>query len=267
MLIMAEKFSNYIDQLQEKGRYFFIKSQAKKELGLSEAAFKSACHRLTQKGRVVFLRKGFYLIVPLEYRAAGIIPASWFIDDLMKHLKHPYYVGLLSAAAIHGAAHQQPQEFQVISDRPLRPIVAKGSKISFFMKSSLKKTPVAKIKTSTGFMKVSTPEATALDLLYFYDRVGGLERVSETLEELAEKMDPQALLSLSRSTKRLPDVQRLGYLLEHLGEKDLLDPLASYIFKRKPRVTPLNPKAEKMDNVPQDPSWRLKLNQSLESLS
>ena len=62
------------------------------------------------------------MIVPLEYLHAGGPPPSLFIDDLMKAMERPYYVGLLSAAALHGASHQQPQEFQVFSDRPIRPI-------------------------------------------------------------------------------------------------------------------------------------------------
>jgi len=48
-----------------------------------------------------------YVLVPLEYLHAGAPPPSWFIDDLMKAMERPYYVGLLSAAGIHGASHQQ----------------------------------------------------------------------------------------------------------------------------------------------------------------
>jgi hypothetical protein len=58
------------------------------------------------------VKRRFNFPRPLEYREAGGPPASWFIDDLMRFLGQPYYVGLLSAAAIHGAAHQQPMVFQ-----------------------------------------------------------------------------------------------------------------------------------------------------------
>ena len=60
------------------------------------------------------------MVVPLEYREAGCPPASWFIQPLMDFLDRPYYVGLLSAAAIHGAAHQQPMVFQVITDMVIK---------------------------------------------------------------------------------------------------------------------------------------------------
>jgi hypothetical protein len=47
-----------------------------------------------------------------------MLPPYLFIDDLMKSLDKPYYVGLLSAAALYGTAHQQPMGYTVISQSP-----------------------------------------------------------------------------------------------------------------------------------------------------
>lgn len=55
-------------------------------------------------------------MIPPEYRSWGVIPADWFIDDLMRHRGRRYYVALLSAAVYHGASHQAPQVFQVMAD-------------------------------------------------------------------------------------------------------------------------------------------------------
>ena len=77
------------------------------------------------------------MIVPLEYRIPGSPPVSWYIHDLMAAMKLPYYVGLLSAAAIHGSAHHHPQVFQVITDRPVRPILTGRAKIEFFVSKSI----------------------------------------------------------------------------------------------------------------------------------
>ena len=71
-----------------------------------------------------------------------------------------YYVGLLSGAELHGAAHQR-----------LRPVVVGRNRIRFFLKKDLARTPVELVKTTSGRMRVSTPEATALDLVRFYDRL------------------------------------------------------------------------------------------------
>jgi len=93
---------------------------------MTEEAFRKAASRLAKKNRIVRIRSGFFVIVPLEYRAAGVLPAEWFIADLMNYLEQPYYVGVLSAAALYGAAHQQPQQFQVVTTAPQRGIQKKN---------------------------------------------------------------------------------------------------------------------------------------------
>jgi len=93
----------------------------------------------------------------------GILPASLFIDDLMAYIQKPYYVGLLSAAALHGSSHQQPQEYFVVTQKPShRTIHAKGVTINFCIKSLLPSTGIVEKKTDTGFITISGPELTAL---------------------------------------------------------------------------------------------------------
>ena len=72
-------------------------------------------------------------------------------------------------------------------------------------------------KTDTGTMKISSAALTALDLLRYPQASGGIDSVSAVLSDLAGKIDPPALAALSASVERSV-VQRLGYLLEHLGE-------------------------------------------------
>src|SRR5208283_5940758 len=149
--IQAQHLSDFVDALQSSGRYTFRRKEALSAMDVSEVALQSAARRLAAKGRICAPRRGFYVIVPIEYREAGAPPPSWFVDDLMKFHGHPYYVGLLSAAALHGAAHQQPQEFQVITSAPLRPIRIGREKIRFFTKKKIAHTPIEKIKGATGF--------------------------------------------------------------------------------------------------------------------
>ena len=128
--------SAWIDQRQSKGLYYFTREEALKTLNTSETALKQAATRLIKKKRIVRVYSGFFIIVPLEYAATGVLPAEWFITDLMDYAGQPYYVGLLSAAVFHGAAHQQPQEFQVITNSPLRKIEAGNLSIRFFTKKN-----------------------------------------------------------------------------------------------------------------------------------
>ena len=93
----------FLDDLQAQGRYSFTDAEARDAVTSSPRAAAEALRRLRADGRVATPRKGFDVIVPPEYREAGCPPASWFIDDLMRFTGRPYYVALLSAAAVHGA--------------------------------------------------------------------------------------------------------------------------------------------------------------------
>ncbi len=77
-----ESLGGYVEALQRKGQYSFAKTDAAKVLKVSEAALKLSLHRLSLKHRIAQVRRGFYIIVPIEYSMNGILPADWFIDEL-----------------------------------------------------------------------------------------------------------------------------------------------------------------------------------------
>jgi len=259
---MITSMTAFVDTLQAKGRYTFTLTEAMGADERSPVALEAALRRLKQKGRIASPRRGFYVVVPVEYREAGCPPANWFIDDLMRFLGQPYYVSILSAAAIHGAAHQQPMLFQVVTDRPTRPARAGRVRIGFHMGRHVGQVPVAEIQTETGSMRVSTPEATAFDLVRFAPSAGHIGNAIKVLHELVEKIDPQALAPLA-DLYAVSDVQRLGYLLERLGEKRLADPLSDWLKDRRYRPILFAPGQAKGD-APFDPRWRVIPNEIIE---
>ncbi len=66
-------------------------------------------HRYVQQGRVIAPAGGLWVPVPPQHRIYGSLPGLQLIDLLMRHLERDYYVGWLSAAEVHGAAHQALQ--------------------------------------------------------------------------------------------------------------------------------------------------------------
>jgi predicted transcriptional regulator of viral defense system len=252
-----------IEDFQGSGRYSFTRADVAAAAERSEVALEAALRRLKARGRIAGPRRGFYVVVPPEYREAGCPPASWFIHDLMRFLGQPYYVALLSAAAIHGAAHQQPMVFQVVTDRPTRPARAGRVRIAFHMSRHVGTAPVVDVQTETGHMRVSTPAATAYDLVRFAPAAGHLSNVATVLRELAERLDPGALARLAPSYAA-PDVQRLGYLLELLGARDLSTALAPCLDARRYRAISLAPGEPKGAAVP-DARWRVIPNVTVEA--
>jgi predicted transcriptional regulator of viral defense system len=247
--------SSFADDLQASGRYTFSLADVQAALPASEVALEKALHRLKKRGRVVAPRRGFYVVVPTEYRAAGSPPPSWFIDNLMHFLGQPYYVGLLSAAALHGASHQQPMTFQVVTDRPTRGGMAGRARVEFHTSGLVSDTATLTLQTDTGTMRVSTPESTALDLVRFSSASGGWSNVATVLQELAPRLEPEALREVARRRKT-PEVQRLGYLLDRAGQPRLADSLLRVLGSKRYRPVALASDAWMSGEAPVSP-WRV----------
>jgi predicted transcriptional regulator of viral defense system len=257
---------SWVEKQQSWGKYVFSLVQVRADFpDLSESAIKRALDRLSNKGRILSVYKGFYLIVPPEYTSRGVLPPLLFIDNLMQFVGKPYYVGLLSAAALHGAAHQQPQEFFVITDIRQTTTQKKGLKINYITKKNISDSFLEKRKTEFGYVNVSNPELTAADLVYYDNRIGGVNRAASVLNELAEVMRPERITQELINTLTIPTIQRLGYLLDVIQKKELADKLYAESQKLKKDFfrQPLKAGLEKT-GFPTDERWKIVINTDIE---
>lgn len=254
----------YIDAVRAKGRYAFTLEELKDKFDISDKAILQNLYRLKSKKKIVQIRKGFYTLLPAEYSNYGVIPASMYIDDMMISLNKKYYLGVISAAAIHGASHQQSMETFVITEKPaLRDIKNKKLKINFLVKNEWNKEDVKQVKTDAGYINVSSPELTALDLLYYVDKLG-MNRVITILKELAEVIKPSVLSKTAKNYSQTATVQRLGYLLEYeLGNEKLSQAIYPTIADKKGTNIPLMPGKNKRGTT--NTKWRIINNINIES--
>ena len=249
---------DYVSSLAAAGRYHFVSREAQAALGVSTAATKLALNRLAKRRLLASPGRGFYVIVPPEYRAVGCLPADQFVPALMKRLDLRYYVGLLSAAQYHGSAHQRPQEFQVFLPKNRRPLACGMTRVVFIVRKRIAEVPVQSFNTPRGALVVSTPEATALDLVGYQHHAGGLDQVATVLSELIERIDPKKLVAAAR-TAPIPWSQRLGYLLEKAGAGEKVVGLKDYVREHAKQSTVLLPKAARA-RAPRDAGWKLYVN-------
>lgn len=255
---------DYVDGLAAAGRHLFTSTDAQNALGVSAEAAKLALNRLIRHGVIASPARGFYVIVPPEYRTLGCLPAEQFIPALMQRIGEPYYAGLLSAAQYHGAAHHRPQEFQVLLLRPRRPIRCGRVRVTFVVRKRLRDVSVQDFNTPRGTIQISTPEATAVDLVGYHRVVGGLDQVATVLTELIEQIRPQELVAAAQ-TGPLAWAQRLGYLLEHVvGASDRAIALKEYVKPAARQAVPLLPGASRV-NARRDPAWKVIINTHLEA--
>lgn len=253
----------YLEQLVAAGRYSSSSSEAQSALGVSAAATKLALNRLTKQGLVASPAKGFYVIVPPEYRSLGCLPAEQFLPALMLHLGVSYYVGLLSAAELHGAAHQRPQALQVLVERQRRPIECGRVRVVFMVRRHLTSVPVQSVNTPRGTLTISTPEATALDLIGYEQQAGGLNLVATVLAELAEKID-RTKLAEAASAVPIAWAQRLGYVLERVEAEEKAAALKPLVHTRARQSTPLLP-AKPYKKAKRLKTWKLYVNAEVET--
>ena len=254
-----------MEEQQASGRYAFTREDVEGGLGGSSVAVQTALRRLKQKGRIASPRRGFYAVVPPEYRAAGCPPASWFIDDLMKNLDRRYYVGVLTAAALHGAGHQQPMAFQVIADRATRPMKAGRVRVEVHTRRSMAPGDAGQAgrdgDRNHGGRHAGDHGFRPCAFLLGSGVTGS--DVAMVLSELAEKYPTETDSWKSPPHVRLPDVQRLGYLLALVGEGELAEPLAGWLAHRRTTVVRLRTDRPK-GNADVDPRWRLISNEHLD---
>ncbi len=263
-LFQKKTLSSYIVELQQNGKYWFSKVQAILAIQTNELSFKRSVSRLIKNKKVARIKRDFFVIVPPEYYHLGVLPAEWFIDAWMSYSKRQYYVALLSAAAIYGAAHQQPQEFQVMVDNILPPTLAGKLSIRYFSKNNISEIPTQKIKTNTGYIKVSTPEATAFDLVQYMKGAGHLGNVATVLSELSEKIDPNCLVATAEKVNvELPFAQRLGFILDKIGKEHISHPLNIWVLNKKPRYVLLCP-GQLNKHSEKEPKWKVLVNDIIE---
>lgn len=261
--------AQYIDSLRQSGKVSFTASEACEALGISKAALRMAVSRLKKNRAIVSPYKDLYVPVPPEYRSIGCLPAEQLLPLLMQYLDEPYYMCLLSAAAMHGAAHQRPQIAQVMVGKQYRAIRCGSVVLHFIFKKKLALVPQQSVVVPTGYLQVSTPEVTMMDLLLYPKQSGGFNHIATVVTELIDVVAPEQLAKLVNASNEIAWVQKLGYILEQLDPLDTVKKdqclaiLREYIQQKNPPFLRLISGAVKGCIWNKD--WKLIVNTKIES--
>jgi len=92
---------------------------------------------------------------------------------------------LLSAAEAYGVSPYPTTVTQVMVPAQRRPITVGRQRIVFHTRANITPLPIRWHETADGRFLISTPELTMLDLIRRQELVGGVDRVSEVVAELA----------------------------------------------------------------------------------
>lgn len=260
--------SNLADWLLGQGRHFVTSREAAEVLGVAAPDVWASLSRARQARKMVSVTKGGWVPVPPEYRAAGAPPPLHYVDPLMSYLGHPYYVGFLSAAALHGAAHHPPMVLQVVTSAQLRDRQIGGNRISFVQRRAAGRRKTQQFNTPTGRVTVSTSPTTFMDLADSPGRAGGVSNVATVIGDLllSRLLDLQSLPAVA-SEFPTAAVQRAGYLLQFMAtETGLEDPVSEALAEMSEMVgadwAPLAPGIKGTGD--RNARWRIVLNAPVE---
>jgi predicted transcriptional regulator of viral defense system len=263
--MIGTHLDDFLKRIRAKGRYSFTFDELKKNFNSSDKALRQSLFRLRQKNEITVIRQGFYVIVPPEYASTGTLPETIHLDSLMKFLGKNYYVGLLSAAALHGAAHQQPTAYYVVCQYPApRNINNEKQRILFFSKQKLIQEGIIQKNTVSGYLNVSSPELTAFDLLDNI-KIFGINRITTVLQELYEEMLPSRLSKIAKLIDNNANIQRLAYILETVIGTDaekLTNVLYEILSKTEFVPIPLSPVKIRRGTI--NSKWKIIINMQIE---
>lgn len=221
--------ARFIENLLARGLLTFTLAELMRETGLSPIAARNQLLRLGAQVRRLTPRQPFFLIVSPEHRTIGAPPPTWWLDAYFRWLQRPYYLALLSAAAEYGSTAQALQVTQVITGAPHQDIVLGRLRIQFFVKRNTVSTPTQMLAQAQAPLLVSTPEATALDLIGYASRLGGIERVIETIVPMLHRFKRANLVKALHAGVETSWVQRLGFILEQAGAVELANLIEKHL--------------------------------------
>lgn len=261
----------YIKNIRKEGKRCFTIKDIIEQFHVSSGHARVSIHRLLKTGDLISPARGLYVIVPPEHQPHGSIPAQELVPLIMQYLGANYYVALLSAGLFHGATHQKPARFQVISDKRIKhPSTFGDVEIDFIYKKSVLELPTQDFTVSTGYLKVATPELVALDLLKYPNHAGGLNHIATVFSELIENLDPVKLINLAKNTHAEHQLQRIGYILDHIEVMDenraeaIINALSVHVKENNPTYLPLASEVPKT-GYPRCTKWRIIENSEIES--
>ena len=262
------KVKNWIIDRERTGRPCFSRDEVAGAFpSLSASSIDSSLSRFRSNGLIQAVHRGFYCVIPAHYAYVGKVPSAYYMDELMKWLGRHYYIALLSAAEMFGAAHQKPMVTQVMTELPCFSYSKKkNDSVDWQFRSRVPSQFVLRRNGENGQIAYSSAELTAIDLVRYSHSAGGLSSVATVLAELREATDFSGAGQGVFKTADFADVQRLGYIYDAiLGDgaqsETIHDELLS--LRRDLKTVALDPGLPS-DGAEINRRWKVKVNQKIE---
>lgn len=221
---------------------------------------------LVRKKWILRIKKGVYLIAPLEAGEKGAANYTVHSFVLASVLVEPYYIAYWSALNYHGLTDQTPPAVYIATTKPRNSRIILDARFRFVTIPQSKIFGVEETEIENRKVKISSIEKTVVDCLDHPEHCGGIDEIAKALYFSKKEIDPNTLVAFAQKIGNKAVLKRLGYLSETLGMEKPLDLLRSATLSAG--YSRLDPSVKKRGyivekwklivNVPIDPSKWLK---------
>ena len=128
--------------------------------------------------------------------------------------------------------------------------------VRFFVKRGIGRTPTQQLAQASAPLCISTPEATAFDLIRYAASIGGIERAAETIAPLLPSLRARELKRVLAAEDEPASAQRLGFVVEAGGAKKLAKVIYDWLPDKLVTV-PLSPLKGERKNIPVIERWQV----------
>ena len=264
---MKKTVREWVREREITGKPFFSFSDLKSEFPLSsDQVLLNNISRL-KRGRIVYSPyKSFYVVLPPQYVLIGSVPASYYMGELMNRLGKKYYFGLLTAAAMWGAAHQRPLVDCVMTELPRLSSSVDKRNVRWVYRPSLPVQYACVKNGEYGTVRYSSAELTAVELVQYESHAGGLSRVATVIEELLESTNfshaSDGVFKVCKDTA----IQRLGYIVEKEIGDERQGEIIYHEWTRSCQTPHFIPLSVRSDAVVthRDERWKIDVNMAIE---
>jgi len=247
-----------LSTLAREGKAIFSIGDARQILG---ARTRPTLSLLSKKKWVLRLRRGLYVIVPIDAGVRG--SESFIVHDFViaSHLASPYYVGFWSALNHHGLTDQIPRTVFVATTRPRKPLKILTSTFRFVQLAPKKFIGIETASFEGAEVRISSKEKTLVDCLDHPELAGGIEEVARAVYFNHRELDWAKVRSFALKGGSIAVFKRLGYILERCGLFETYRRVLTRIVLTEgyPKLDTVGPAKGKVSE-----RWKLRVNVELD---
>ncbi len=186
---------------------------------------------LTQKGRLIRIEKGKYILVPIKAPNQQWMPNEFVVAALWMG-DTPYYIGYFTMYNYWGFTEQIPRTIFVLNTAKSCKKEISGIRYEAVKIDSKKYYGIKKIKVEDQEVWVSDRERTLVD--FAYNPLGSMRNLELVLQDNLNTIDIEKFIQYLKKFPVVSVRKRAGFLLEKLGcQNKVLEPLRKSIGEKR----------------------------------